>query len=104
MLNLNEWLAKNPTMLNSQVEEAYHGNKLYGLKFTGIIQPVFEIDTSQLDIESNYPKPCDAPNCKGGVFLKRNGHTNTCYRCNGTGSITYDKAKKNLEYQMRSGK
>jgi len=91
---LKDWIVSNISKMDTEIEiVTTNTGELYGLKFKQDINDIVPI--TALGNASDYPIPCPVKECNGGNYLKKNGYLGPCFRCNSTGTITYEQAQKN---------
>ena len=82
---LSSWVGNNLHMLNLDVDEVFNEGDFVGIRFT------------KDDYVVSDPR-CIEVRCEGGKYRKSDGSYGICYRCDGRGYITPDKAVRNQQH------
>ena len=90
-MRLSNWVGNNLQMLDCDVDEVYNDGTFVGIRFT------------KDDYVLGNPK-CIEVRCEEGKYRKGDGSYGICYRCDGLGYITPDKAIKNKQHDSYKNK
>lgn len=98
-MRLSNWVGNNLQMLDCDVDEVYNDGTFVGIRFTkDDYVPTVRPDNI------TPPSQCTETRCEGGKYKKYDGSYGICYRCDGLGYITPDKAIKNKQHDSYKNK
>ena len=98
-MRLSNWVGNNLHLLECEVDEEHREGNLVGIRFTDTSQPIADVSNDINPVLMT--GDCTMPRCEGGKHRRNDGSYGICYRCEGRGYITEEKAIKNREYDKQ---